>query len=130
MSWKNNENIRASSGRDRVGRLEDRARVLPVVVDVLGRDRVAAPTSAAMGRVMNQATAIRPATRQRTWAPGLPRPDPRIEPVATWVVERANPSWLDARMTAAAEPWAAVPWRGSISVMPLPMVRMIRQPPT
>ena len=79
---------------------------------------------------MNQATAIRPATRQRTWAPGLPRPLPRIEPVATWVVDRAKPSWLEARITAAAAPCAAVPWRASISVIPLPMVRMIRQPPT
>ena len=92
--------------------------------------QVAAPTRAAIGSVMNHATAIRPATRQRTWAPGLPRPLPRMEPVATCVVESANPSWLEARMTAAAAPWAAVPWRGSISVMPLPMVRMIRQPPT
>ena len=39
-----------------------------------------APTSPAAGRVISQATAIRPATAQRTSAPGLPTPLPRIEP--------------------------------------------------
>ena len=41
---------------------------------------------------MNQATAIRPATRQRTAAPVLPSPVPMIEPVAAWVLERETPS--------------------------------------
>ncbi|SKT57477.1 Uncharacterised protein [Mycobacteroides abscessus subsp. abscessus] len=37
----------------------------------------------AAGRVTSQASTIRPATAQRTSAPGLPTPVPRIEPVAT-----------------------------------------------
>jgi len=41
----------------------------------------------ASGIVMIHATTIRPATYQRTSAPRLPRPQPRIEPVATCVVD-------------------------------------------
>ncbi|CPU67637.1 Uncharacterised protein [Mycobacteroides abscessus] len=33
------------------------------------------------------AASMRPATPQRTFAPGIPTPEPRIEPVATCVVE-------------------------------------------
>ena len=62
-------------------------------------------------------------------APGLPTPEPRIEPVATWVVDSAKPRWLDARMTAAEEDSAAIPCGGAMSTSPLPSVRMIRQPP-
>ncbi len=46
-----------------------------------------APTTPAMGSVNNHAVAIRPATDQRTSAPFLPMPVPRIDPVATCVVE-------------------------------------------
>ena len=78
---------------------------------------------------MHQATSMRPATLQRTVAPGRPKPVPRMEPVATWVVESANPRWLDARMTAADELSAAIPCGELISTSPLPSVRMMRQPP-
>ncbi len=88
-----------------------------------------APTSAAAGRVMIHATTMRSATRQRTCAPGRPTPEPRMDPVATCVVESAKPRWLEARMTAADELSAAMPWCVSISTRPLPTVRMIRQPP-
>ena len=88
-----------------------------------------APTSAAAGRVISQATTIRPATPQRTWAPGLPTPEPRIEPVATWVVDSAMPRWLEDRMTAAEAVSAAMPCGEVISTRPLPRVRMTRQPP-
>ena len=80
--------------------------------------------------MISQATTIRPATPQRTSAPGLPTPVPRIDPVATWVVESAKPRWLDARITAADALSAAMPWGELISTRPLPRVRMIRQPPT
>ena len=83
----------------------------------------------AAGSVMHQATTIRPATAQRTVAPGRPRPVPRIDPVATWVVESAKPRWLEARITAADELSAAIPCGELISTSPLPSVRMIRQPP-
>ena len=88
-----------------------------------------APTSPAAGRVISQASTIRPAIPQRTLAPGLPTPLPRIEPVATWVVDSAKPRWLDARMTAAEDDSAAMPCGEEISTSPLPRVRMIRQPP-
>ena len=77
----------------------------------------------------SQATAIRPATAQRTSAPGLPTPLPRIEPVATWVVDSAMPAALELRMIAAEEASAARPCGDSISTRPLPRVRMTRQPP-
>ncbi len=79
---------------------------------------------------MTQAITIRSATRHCTWAPGRPTPEPRIDPVATCVVDRANPKWLDARMTAAEELSAAIPCGVLISTRPLPTVRMMRQPPT
>ena len=66
----------------------------------------------------------------RTVAPGLPTPEPRIEPVATWVVDSAKPRWLDVRMTAADALSAAMPCGGEISTRPLPSVRITRQPPT
>src|SRR5690348_2333639 len=49
------------------------------------------PTAPDAGSVITQATTIRPATPQRTSPPGLPTPDPRIEPVATCVVDKAIP---------------------------------------
>ena len=88
-----------------------------------------APTSPAAGNVISHATAMRPATAQRTSAPGLPTPLPRIEPVATCVVERAMPAALELKMTAAEDASAAKPWGDSISTRPLPSVRMTRQPP-
>ena len=47
--------------------------------------------SAAEGKVMHQAAIILAATHQLTFAPFLPTPEPRIEPVATCVVDRAKP---------------------------------------
>src|SRR5436853_6832736 len=88
-----------------------------------------APTMPADGRVISQAAAIRPATPQRTSAPGLPTPLPRMEPVATWVVDSEKPKWLDSRMIAAEEVSAAMPCGDLISTRPLPSVRMTRQPP-
>ena len=84
----------------------------------------------AAGIVISQAIAIRPATAQRTCAPGLPTPDPRIEPVATCVVDSAMPRWLEDKMIAAEAVSAAMPCGEVISTRPLPRVRMTRQPPT
>ena len=86
-------------------------------------------TSAAMGRVVIQARAMRPATPQRTSPFGPVRPEPRMEPVATWVVDSAMPAADEDRMIAAEAPSAAMPCGESISTRPLPRVRMIRQPP-
>jgi hypothetical protein len=56
-------------------------------------------------------------------------PVPITDPEATWVVERANPRWVDARIVAVVAASAANPRPGSISVSPLPRARMMRQPP-
>ena len=72
---------------------------------------------------------MRPATPQRTSAPRLPTPEPRIEPVATWVVDSAMPRWLEDRMIAAEAVSAAIPCGEWISTRPLPRVRITRQPP-
>jgi hypothetical protein len=87
-----------------------------------------APATAASGSVSNHATTIRPITAQRTSAP-LPRPVPRIAPVAVCVVDSGNPKWAEVKMIAAEADSAARPCGESISTRPLPSVRMIRQPP-
>jgi hypothetical protein len=89
---------------------------------------MSAPTSAAMGNVVAHAVTIRPAVDHRTGVP-RPRPPPRTEPVATCVVDRANPRWLAESRTAAVEPSLDMPCRGVMSTSPLPSVRMMRQPP-
>ena len=48
---------------------------------------------------------------------------------ATCVVDRAKPRCAEVRMTAVEAVSAAKPCGDSISVRPLPIVRMIRQPP-
>src|ERR1700760_2684049 len=78
-----------------------------------------APTSPAAGSVTSHATTMRPATAQRTSAPGLPTPLPRIEPVATWVVDRAMPAALELRMIAADDASAARPCGDSVPTRPL-----------
>ncbi len=93
------------------------------------RSAAPAATSPAAGSVRPQAAAIRPAVDQCTTPPLRPRPEPITEPEQTWVVESAKPRWEEARMVAAAPVWAAKPCGGWMSVMPLPIVRMIRQPP-
>ena len=50
-----------------------------------------APTAAAAGIVSTQAMAIWPATPHCTEASLRPAPAPKIEPVATWVVDRGKP---------------------------------------
>src|SRR5664279_1372839 len=75
----------------------------PLVPKTWPMNHTTAPTTAAAGRVSSQPATMRPATLQRTSAPRLPMPEPRIDPVATWVVDSAKPKWLDARMTAAED---------------------------
>ena len=87
------------------------------------------PTAPAAGSVSSQPTMIRPAVRQRTVEPRRPRPDPITDPEATWVVDSAKPSALEARIVAAVELSAEKPCAGLTSVSPLPRVRMMRQPP-
>lgn len=87
------------------------------------------PMIAAPGRVSSQATTSLRAMPQRTSPPSRPTPDPRIAPVATWVVERPKPRWEDARIVAVVAAPEVAPCGVSMSTMPLPRVRMMRQPP-
>ena len=76
------------------------------------------------------AIAMLPATPQRTAESRLAAPAPMIAPVITCVVESGNPTCEAERITAAPVPWAAKPCAGSILMIRLPIVLMIRQPPT
>ncbi|SCD72050.1 hypothetical protein GA0115246_105105 [Streptomyces sp. SolWspMP-sol7th] len=77
----------------------------------------------------SQAIAIRPAVDQRTVPPLRPRPAPITEPEHAWVVESEKPRCEEARMTVAAPVCEAKPCGGARSVSPVPIVRMMRQPP-
>src|SRR6478735_6082456 len=90
---------------------------------------VAAPTSAEAGIVTAQATTIRLATPQCTTSDLRPAPAPKIAPVQTCVVDSGMPKWVDVRIRAALVVSAVNPWGAWISVIRLPSVRMIRQPP-
>ena len=89
------------------------------------------PTTAAAGSVTSQASAIRPATLQRTSASRACRRRRRG-------CSRRRPGWWTAAKPRCAEREddgrgrrvsAAKPCGDWMSVRPLPMVRMIRQPP-
>src|ERR1051325_7238193 len=71
-----------------------------------------------------------PATPQRTADRSLAAPAPMIAPEITCVVDSGKPTCDADRITAAPAPWAEKPCAGSIFMMRLPIVRMIRQPPT
>src|SRR3954447_1392226 len=88
-----------------------------------------APPIADAGSVRTQAVTMLPATPQRTAEKRLAAPAPMIPPLMTCVVDSGKPACEAARMTAAPDPWAAKPCAGSILMMRVPMVRMIRQPP-
>src|SRR5205823_9463109 len=70
-----------------------------------------------------------PATPQRTADSRRAAPAPITAPEITCVVESGKPTCEAARITAAPEPWAVKPWAGSILMIRVPIVRMIRQPP-
>ena len=52
-----------------------------------------------------------------------------IDPAQTWVVDSPKPMCDEARMAAAEVVSAASPCGDFTSTIPLPIVRMIRQPP-
>jgi hypothetical protein len=88
-----------------------------------------APNSAAAGRVSTQPYIIRRAVPQRTSDSFRPAPLPITEPEHTCVVESSNPMCAEARIAAAEVVSAAKPCGEYRSTRPLPIVRMIRQPP-
>ena len=71
-----------------------------------------------------------PATPQRTAEIRFAAPAPMIAPEMTCVVESGKPTCEAERITAAPTLCGANPCAGSILMMRLPIVRMIRQPPT
>ena len=73
--------------------------------------------------------AMLPATPQRTADSRLAAPAPMTPPEMTCVVDSGKPRCEAARITAAPAPWAEKPCAGSILMIRLPIVRMIRQPP-
>src|SRR3954469_6816126 len=89
-----------------------------------------APTAAEHGSVSSHAVTMFPATPQRTAESRFAAPAPMIPPDITCVVESGKPTCEAERITAAPTLWAAKPWAGSILMIRVPMVRMIRQPPT
>ena len=101
--------------------------------DTVGPNRgvwgISAPLAAAAGSVSSHARARCPAMLHRTDAALRAAPAPKIEPVATWVVDSGNPRCEEARMTVAALVLAAKPGGGSIAQTRMPTVWMIRHPP-
>ena len=85
---------------------------------------------AAAGSVSTQATTMLPATPQRTADSRFAAPDPITAPEIVCVVESGKPTCEAARITVAPAPCAAKPCAASILWMRLPIVLMIRQPPT
>ena len=88
------------------------------------------PTAAEAGSVSTQAIAMLPATPQRTADRRLAAPAPMIAPEITCVVDSGKPTCEADRIAAAAVVCDAKPWAGSILMIRLPIVRMIRHPPT
>ena len=104
--------------------LADWARALSVDVRPLSDLAEEMTRDEEVGRTLADA-----AVRQRTEAPLRPSPVPMTPPDATCVVERAKPRCVEARIVAVVAASAEKPCAGSTSVMPRPMVRMMRQPP-
>src|SRR4051794_14007297 len=87
------------------------------------------PARPAAGRVGPRATGFLPATPQPPADTRLAAPPPMIAPEMTCVVDSGKPTCEAARITEAPEPWATNPWAGSILMIRMPIVLMIRQPP-
>ena len=88
-----------------------------------------AAISAAPGMVSTQATAICPATPQRTADNRLDEPTPRMEAEMTWVVLIGAPKKEAVKITPAADVSAEKPWTAWRWKILWPMVLIIRQPP-
>src|ERR1035438_7106388 len=88
--------------------------------------KLRAPQAPAAGSVKSQASATRPATAQRTVRFLVPTPEPRIDPVATCVVESGIPKWLELNITTDEVTCEAKPWVGLNLVKPWPIVRMMQ----
>ena len=83
----------------------------------------------AAGIVSTQATTMLPATPQRTAESRLAAPAPMTPPEITCVVESGKPACEAARIDGGARALRREALGGSILMILLPIVRMIRQPP-
>src|SRR5205085_10886910 len=83
----------------------------------------------AHGMVKTHAQTIRDAKPQRTAETRLDSPTPIIAPVMVCVVETGMPSPVAINSAIAPEVCAQKPPDGRMRVMPMPMVRTMRQPP-
>lgn len=72
---------------------------------------------------------MRDAKPQRTADTRLDKPTPMMAPVMVWVVDTGIPSAVAINNAMAPEVWAQKPPDGRMRVMPMPMVRTMRQPP-
>src|SRR6476659_4177580 len=89
-----------------------------------------APTRAAIGIVKIQAHTIRVATPQRIPRTLVTEPTPTIAPVIVWVVETGIFSSVAPNNVIAPARFAQNPPAGLSDVMPMPMVLMMRWPPS
>src|SRR3954451_7418289 len=89
-----------------------------------------AATRAAAGSVSTQATTMLAATPQRTADARVVAPAPSTEPEITCVVEIGKPTLPVYQRTVVAAVCAAKPCGDSRLKIRVPIVRMIRQPPT
>src|SRR3712207_6171367 len=88
-----------------------------------------AASVAEAGMVKIHAQTMRRATPHRTALNRRVAPAPMTEPDTTCVVLTGNPHVVASWITAAATVWAANPSTGSIRMIRVPIVRMMRQPP-
>ena len=88
-----------------------------------------AAINAADGIVSTPAQTIREANPQRTADTRRDRPTPTIAPVMVCVVDTGMPSDVAINKAIAPEVCAQKPPEGRMRVMPIPIVRTMRQPP-
>lgn len=79
--------------------------------------------------VRTHAQTIRDAKPQRTAETRLDNPTPTIAPVIVCVVDTGMPREVAINKAIAPEVCAQKPPEGRMRVMPIPIVRTIRQPP-
>ena len=83
----------------------------------------------AQGMVNTQAQTMRDAKPQRTADTRLDKPTPMMAPVMVCVVDTGMPSDVATNKAMAPDVCAQNPPDGRMRVMPMPMVRTMRQPP-
>src|SRR5215213_5838786 len=120
--------IRRTS-RARASAPEARSASVTAIGPAFTRSAARAARVAEAGMVKIHAHTIRRATPHRTALNRRVAPAPMTEPDTTCVVLTGSPHMVASCMTDAATVWAANPWIGSIRMILIPIVLMMRQPP-